>query len=106
MNAPFQFTPQATEDLDHIWSFIAADSEEAADRVETEIFRTCHLLAKSPLIGHRRPDITGLPVRFWTLPRYPSYVIVYRPEVRPIQIVAILHGRQDLKRRMSDRQRP
>ena len=37
MNAPFQFTPQATEDLDGIWSFIAADSEEAADRVEAEI---------------------------------------------------------------------
>ena len=31
MNAPFQFTPQATEDWDHIWSFITADSEEAAD---------------------------------------------------------------------------
>jgi plasmid stabilization system protein ParE len=23
MNAPFQFTPQATDDLDAIWSFIA-----------------------------------------------------------------------------------
>jgi len=34
MNAPFQFTPQATEDLDAIWWFIAADNRDAADRVE------------------------------------------------------------------------
>ena len=106
MNAPFQFTPQATEDLDGIWWFIAADSEQAADRVETEIVSACHQLARSPLIGHKRTDITNLPVRFWTLPRYPNYVIVYRPDTRPLQIVAILHGRQDLMRRVKDRLAP
>jgi plasmid stabilization system protein ParE len=90
--------------MDGIWHFIAADSEEAADRVETEIVRSCHQLASSPLIGHKRTDITNLPVRFWTLPRYPDYVIVYRPQTRPLQILAILHGRQDLKRRIGDRQ--
>jgi plasmid stabilization system protein ParE len=37
MSAPFQFTPQATEDLDTIWWFIAEDSRDAADRVEIEI---------------------------------------------------------------------
>jgi hypothetical protein len=41
----------------------------AADRVETEIVRACHLLAKSPLIGHRRPDVTPVPVRFVTRAR-------------------------------------
>jgi antitoxin ParD1/3/4 len=106
MSAPFQLTQQATEDLDRIWSFIAADSEEAADRVESEMVRTCQQLARSPLIGHKRTDITTLPVRFWTPPRYPNYVIVYRPETRPLQIVAILHGRQDLERRIADRQLP
>jgi plasmid stabilization system protein ParE len=37
MNAPFEFTPQATEDLDAIWWFIAEDNRDAANRVETEI---------------------------------------------------------------------
>ena len=64
MKAPFQFTPQATDDLDSIWSFIANDNKEAADRVETEILTTCYQLARSPLIGHTRRDITPLPVRF------------------------------------------
>lgn len=75
MSAPFQLTPQAIEDLDGIWWFIAEDSHEAADRVEREIIATCH----------RRRDITPLPVRFWTLPRYRNYVIVYRPETKPLQ---------------------
>ncbi len=97
IHPPFQFTPQATEDLDAIWWFIAEDSRDAADRVEAEILATCRRLAKNPLIGTKRPDITGLPVRFWVLPRFMNYVIVYRPDTAPIQIVAILHGRRNLK---------
>jgi plasmid stabilization system protein ParE len=37
MNAPFELTPHAAEDLDAIWQFIAEDSREAANRVEAEI---------------------------------------------------------------------
>jgi plasmid stabilization system protein ParE len=47
----YQFTPQAVGDLLDIWSFIAQDSPEAADRVEAAIFRACDLLADSPLQG-------------------------------------------------------
>lgn len=80
MSASFQFTPQATEDLDEIWWFMAQDSVEAANRVEAEVVATCHRLARYPLIGKKRPDITPLPVRFWTVARYPNYIIVYKPE--------------------------
>jgi plasmid stabilization system protein ParE len=45
MSAPFQLTPQATEDLDAIWWFIEKDSGQAADEVESEIITTCHRLA-------------------------------------------------------------
>jgi plasmid stabilization system protein ParE len=54
MNAPFQFTPQATEDLDAIWWFIAEHNREAAGRVELEILATCRRLAKHPLMGTKR----------------------------------------------------
>ncbi len=79
MNALFQFTSQATEDLDAIWWFITDDNRDAADRVEMEIIATCRRPAKHPLMGTRRQDITSLPVRFWTLPKFSNYVIVYRP---------------------------
>ena len=97
MNAPFQFTPRATDDLDVIWWFIAEDSRKAADRVELEIVATCRRLAKHPRMGTKRQDITALPVRFWTVTKFPDYVIVYRPETVPLQVVAVLHGKRDLK---------
>ena len=103
MSTPFQLTPQATEDLDAIWWFIEEDSGEAANRVETEIIATCRRLAGYPLIGHYRRDITPLPVRFWTLPKYPNYVIVYRPETKPLQVIAVLHGKRDVGEILKDR---
>ena len=66
-NAPFQLTPQATEDLDAIWWIIAEDSRDAAERVEMEILATCQRLARHPRVGTNRRDITMLPVRFWTI---------------------------------------
>ncbi len=38
-----------------------------------------------------------LPVRFWTITKFPNYVIIYRPETKPLQVIAILHGRRNLK---------
>jgi plasmid stabilization system protein ParE len=86
-----------------VWWFIAAHSRDAADRVELEIVATCRRLAKHPLVGSKRRDITPLAVRFWTVTRFPNYVIVYRPETVPLQIVAVLHGRRDLKRILEGR---
>jgi len=48
-------------------------------------------------MGTKRRDITPLPVRFWTLPKFSNYVIVYRPDTTPLRIVAVLHGNRDLK---------
>ena len=95
MKARIQFTPQAAEDLDAIWWVIAEDNRDAADRVEREILDTCHRLAKHPRMGTKRQDITPLPVRFWIVARFPNYVIVYRPETVPMQVVAVLHGKRD-----------
>jgi plasmid stabilization system protein ParE len=103
MSAAFQFTPQAVEDLDGIWWFIAADSRDAADRVELEIVATCLRLAKHPLMGIKRRDITRLPVRFWTVTKFPNYVIVYRPETNPLQVIGVLHGKRDLKEVLESR---
>ncbi len=103
MSALFQLTAQATEDLDGIWWFIEEGSREAANRLEREVIATCRKLARYPFIGHKRRDITPLPVLFWTLPKYPNYIIVYRPENKPLQVIAILHGKQDLKKILKDR---
>ena len=68
-----------------------------------EILTTCHRLAKHPRMGTKRQDITPLPVRFWTATQFPNYVIVYRPETVPLQVVAVLHGKRDLKQVLEGR---
>jgi plasmid stabilization system protein ParE len=54
--------------------------------------------------GHARPDLTGRPLRFWTLSRYPNYVIVYRPEKAPLRIVAVIHGKRDIQHILKQRE--
>ena len=103
MSAPFELSSKAIEDLDSIWWFIGQYNREAADRVETAIIVTCRRLAEYPLIGHHRRDVTSLPVPFWTLPRRPNYVIVYRPEAKPLQVIAILHWKQNMEEILKDR---
>ncbi len=93
----FQLTPRALNDLSEIWDFIAEDSISAANRVESAILAACTSLARHPLIGSKRIEITSLPVRFWTVTRFPNFIVVYRPETEPLQIVTVLHGKRDLK---------
>jgi len=49
-------TAPAEEDLFEIWSYIASDSVDVANRVEAEIYAACRFLAIHPLAGHLRTD--------------------------------------------------
>jgi plasmid stabilization system protein ParE len=99
----YALTPLAKADIFDIWSFIAQSSEDAADRVEREIYNACGFLAAAPLRGHSRPDLTSRELRFWTLTRYPNYIFVYRPETTPLQVVAVLHGKRNIPRILEQR---
>ncbi len=100
----YALTPLAKADIFDIWSYIASHSERAADRVEQAIYDACAVLAEGQFLGHTRPGLTGRNLRFWTLTRYPNYTIVYRPETTPLQIVAVLHGKRNLRRLLKERQ--
>jgi plasmid stabilization system protein ParE len=100
----YVLTPLARSDLFAIWSCIAGDSEDAADRVERSIYDACAFVAEHPLCGHVRPDLTTRSLRFWTVTRFPNYVVVYRTETNPPQIVAILHGKRMNRRILKERQ--
>lgn len=99
----YALTPLARADIFHIWSYIAENSENAADRVEQAIYDACELISEAPMCGHLRPDLTNRPLRFWTLTRYPNYTVVYRPETAPLQVVAVLHGKRDIGRFLKER---
>jgi plasmid stabilization system protein ParE len=99
----YDLTPLAKADIFEIWAYIAADNEDAADRVEQAIYDACEFVASSPFRGHARKELTKRALRFWTLTRYPNYTIVYRPETVPVQVVAVLHGKRNIKRVLKDR---
>src|SRR3954452_3867374 len=85
----FAFHPDALDDLNAVWDFIAADSVDDADRIMDEIFDSVRALVPFPRQGHRRPDLTSRPLRF-VLVR--DYLIAYAPEENPLLVIAIIHG--------------
>lgn len=86
-------SPEALQDLQDIWDFIAADNVSAADKLEDEFFETFDGLAQRPGMGHTRSDVTERDVRFWPVG---SYLVVYSSMSVPLQIVAVLHGARDI----------
>jgi plasmid stabilization system protein ParE len=47
----YLFIPQAEDDLFTVWSFIAQDNIEAAERVEAQIYAACAFLSSTPQAG-------------------------------------------------------
>jgi plasmid stabilization system protein ParE len=91
MNEDYDFHPEASNDLEDIWEFIANDSPIAANRVIADILDTIERLVSFPYQGHRRRDLTSRPLRF-TNTR--DYLIAYAPDEKPLWVVAVIHGRR------------
>jgi plasmid stabilization system protein ParE len=90
----YRLTPAADADLSEIWSFINGQSgAPAADRVEDQLHAAMHRLAKAPGIGHMRLDLANEALRFYSIHKF---LIIYRPEQRPIEVVRVLHGSRDV----------
>jgi antitoxin ParD1/3/4 len=96
----YEVSPEATGDLIEIWTWIAKDSIELADRVETELYDLFEALAHMPNMGHSRKDLTGRPVLFF--PLY-SYLVVYKPDPEPVRIMAVLRGTRNVRRVLKQR---
>jgi plasmid stabilization system protein ParE len=101
MKRRYVLAPEAALDLVQIWRYIKKESiAKIADRVEAAILDQVVSLAKRPGIGHWRKDLTDEAVKFF--PVY-SYLIVYRPDTKPLQVVAILQGRRNVEQILKSR---
>ena len=96
----YAVSPRAIEDLFDIWQYIAQDSEDAANRVQSEFYEVFSALGRMPTQGHSRKDLTRKSVLFF--PLY-SYLIIYQPDINPIRIMAVVHGRLNVKRILKQR---
>jgi plasmid stabilization system protein ParE len=88
---PYILAPLAREDLREIWDHIAEDDLDTADRILDEIRSAILLLTSRPTMGHIREDLAPRSYRFWSI--Y-SYLIIYRPNTSPLEIVRVWHGAQ------------
>jgi len=94
----YVLTPLAKADIFDIWAYVADDNDDAADCVERAFYDACEFVAERPFLWSFPKDLTKRALLFWLVTQYPNYVIVYRPETAPVQVVAVLHGRRDVRR--------
>ncbi len=87
--ARYVISPAGRQDLDDIWTGIAKDNLDAAERLLDRFEAAFERLAEFPGMGRGRPDLIDLPVRFWTLG---NYLIIYRAETSPIEIVRVINA--------------
>ena len=92
----YLIAPAACNELDEIWDYYATELQnpDAADRISDEIFKAFDKLARTPGMGHFRSDLAAEPLRFWHVR---SFLIIYRSEKRPIEVVRVLHGARDVQ---------
>jgi plasmid stabilization system protein ParE len=97
----YVLSPEALQDLQDIWDFIAFDNTSAADKLEDELFDAFEKLVKRPQMGHFRPALPDFKARFWPVR---SFLIVYRESSTVLEIVAVLHGARDVPEVIRKRQ--
>ena len=87
----YRVSDDARSDLDDIWSYIAQDNVEAADRVIHAIVARFSKLAEMPHMGRLREELS-LRLRSFPVGRY---IIFYRPAENTVEIARVLHGARD-----------
>jgi plasmid stabilization system protein ParE len=94
MPESYVFFPQARTDLRNIIAYIAQDNPGAARKIKTLMLNACTNLGKNPYIGQERSDLTTKAVRFW--PVHHNYMIIYKPDTKPVQIIRIYNNARDI----------
>ncbi len=84
---------EAKTDLAEIWEYVAQDNLDAADRWIARLREAFESLARAPGIGHKREDLTSLPVLFWPVG---AYMVIYRTRRKRVEIVAVTQGARDI----------
>ena len=89
-------TPAAEADIDAIWDYSADNwGPDKADRYTDEIRDTCHALA----VGGKRGQATNVRPGYLKISTG-SHMIYFRENGDRVEIIRILHGRQDVERHL------
>ena len=84
----------ALRDLEEIWSFIARDSEEAADALRLRMFNASERLESFPRIGRVVPEVQSDSIRELIVG---SFRILYRLLTEEdVDVIAVIHGARSI----------
>ena len=91
----FILSPEAEQDLHQIKVYLLEHAGiDVARLVMRELLAGIRLVAKRPEIGHVRQDLADEAVKFWSVF---SYLIIYVPDKKPVEIARVLHGKRNLE---------
>jgi plasmid stabilization system protein ParE len=94
MTGPFILTPSAARDLDEILEYVLEHGgANPALHVHNRLYEGFSNVGAQPGIGHVRDDLADESLRVWAVF---SYLMIYRPETKPVQILRVIHGARDL----------
>ncbi len=84
-----RFTTTAIDEIQAVFSYIAANNPAAADAVIDEVDRAISLAATFPKLGviKYRGIVRMLPLR-----RYPQYLLFYRADEQEIVVLNLRHS--------------
>lgn len=94
MTGPFTLTPSAARDLDEILEYVLEHGgANPALHVHECLHEGFSKVGIEPGIGHVRDDLADESLRVWAVF---SYLIIYRPETKPVEIIRVIHGARDV----------
>jgi plasmid stabilization system protein ParE len=104
LSTDYVVAPAAIDDIDEIAAWML-EKDPASDldlRFVDMAYETFEFLVGQPGAGHKRQDLTSLPVLFCTVMKpFTSFVVVYRGGP-PVEIVRVTRWARDLPTLLAD----
>lgn len=99
----FYLSPEALDDLENIWTFIALHNPEAANRVIDAAYRSFGILSQHPELGRVRRIAQGKhEIRSFVISDFQNYLVYYQPAPGGINVLHVLHDARDHSRFFDD----
>lgn len=91
--ASYSAAPIVRDELLEIWSFIAEDNVDAANRVLHAAEKTFQILADNPGLGHRRSfrQKAHRHLRVRSVEGFDQYLVLYREVTGGIEVLHVYH---------------
>jgi addiction module RelE/StbE family toxin len=95
--AEIVWTDEALSDLTAIGEYFERTSPEYASVVVNELYTAVEPLAEYPKMGRRVPEVDHASLRELIVE---GYRLIYQFRNETIEVITILHSRQDLKKKL------